>query len=210
MKVRELRRSIHLPLLYETPDAWADEALRDSLALLSDHAYLERKAASNALELLNRWPEPHCPPDWTLKLSSIARDEATHLNLVIRLIKKRGGTLARLHRSTYAFRLRGLVRRGLGPDEIVDRLLVSALIEARSCERFEILARLSGDPDLEELYRNLWQSESGHYTVFLDLAMEVRPKPTVSARWREMLEAEARIIATEPPGSCLHSSGRPT
>ncbi|MBV9080205.1 MAG: tRNA-(ms[2]io[6]A)-hydroxylase, partial [Elusimicrobia bacterium] len=116
-----------LPLRSATPDAWAASALSDPIALLSDHAYLERKAASNALELLNRWPEPERPAAWTSALSSVARDEAMHLNQVIQILQKRGGHLERLHRSAYAADLRALVRRGQAKDELVDRLLVSAL-----------------------------------------------------------------------------------
>ena len=82
-----------LPLLSRTPDAWAAIVLRDPLALLSDHAYLEKKAAANALELLNRWPEPLRPEEWTQTLAAIASDEASHLNGVIRLLTERGGRL---------------------------------------------------------------------------------------------------------------------
>jgi len=80
-----------LPLLFRTPDRWADAVLEDTPALLSDHAYLERKAASNALEMLNRWPEPVCPPGWVQTLSNVARDEAEHLSRVTRLLERRGG-----------------------------------------------------------------------------------------------------------------------
>src|SRR4051794_25567303 len=72
-----------LPLASRTPDSWAKAVLEQPLALLNDHAYLEKKAASNALELLNRWPEPGCPPDWVQTLSAIASDEAAHLNAVV-------------------------------------------------------------------------------------------------------------------------------
>ena len=84
-----------LPLLSQTPDGWAEMVLRDPLALLSDHAYLEKKAAANALELLNRWPEPSRPEEWTQTLAAIASDEASHLNGVVRLLTERGGRLER-------------------------------------------------------------------------------------------------------------------
>ncbi|MGZ3395747.1 MAG: tRNA isopentenyl-2-thiomethyl-A-37 hydroxylase MiaE, partial [Isosphaeraceae bacterium] len=120
-----------LPLLSRTPDSWAGAVIKDLLALLNDHAYLEKKAASNALELLNRWPEPDCPPDWVSTLAAIASDETAHLSLVVRLLNRRGGRLERTHRNPYANALRALVRKGRGNEELVDRLLISALIEAR-------------------------------------------------------------------------------
>ena len=135
-----------LPLLYRTPDEWAAIALGDPLSLLNDHAYLEKKAASNALELLNRWPEPAPPEEWTLTLSAIASDEAAHLSSVVRLLSERGGRLERTHRNEYANQLRQHVRKGRGSAELLGRLIVSALIELRSCERFNLLARYCRGP----------------------------------------------------------------
>src|SRR5271167_960886 len=109
--------------------------------MLNDHAYLEKKAATNALELLNRWPEPACREEWTLTLAAIASDEASHLSSVVKILVERGGRLERTHRNDYANRLRLHVRKGQGREELVDRLLISALIELRSCERFERLAQ---------------------------------------------------------------------
>src|ERR1700704_3341169 len=135
-----------LPLRYMTPGGWADEALREPLELLNDRAHLEKKAAANALELLNRWPEPNPPENWVAAMTAIARDEVEHLAVVSRLLARRGGRLTRQHSNPYASRLRDLVRMGKGPAELVDRLMVSALIEARSCERFKLLAEASEDP----------------------------------------------------------------
>jgi tRNA-(ms[2]io[6]A)-hydroxylase len=174
-------------------------------ALLSDHAYLEKKAASNALELLNRWPEPACPADWLPTLAAIANDEAAHLASVIRLLARRDGQLARTHRNPYAGALRELIRKGSGNRELADRLLVSALIEARSCERFEVLSRVSPDRELARFYRRLCASELGHYRVFLHLARHTVAEPELSSRWRELLEAEAAILARQTPGPRMHS-----
>jgi tRNA 2-(methylsulfanyl)-N6-isopentenyladenosine37 hydroxylase len=196
-----------LPLLSRTPGGWAAMVLRDPLALLSDHAYLEKKAAANALELLNRWPEPSRPEEWTQTLAAIASDEASHLSSVVRLLTERGGRLERTHRNDYARQLHQAVRKGRGPEDLLDRLLVSALIELRSCERFEILARhsLETDPVLGRFYRRLWSSEFGHYRVFLRLAECVVAPPEIEARWREMLQLEAETIAAQPPGPRMHS-----
>jgi tRNA-(ms[2]io[6]A)-hydroxylase len=100
--------------------------------------------------------------------------------------------------------LRSLVRKGLGSEELVDRLLISALIEARSCERFDVLARCSPDRELARFYERLRSSELGHYMVFVRLSTQVLPEEDVRRRWRELLVAEASIIAAQPPGSRLH------
>ncbi len=194
-----------LPLLYRTPDSWAGIPLSNLRALLSDHAYLERKATSNALELLNRWPEPNQPANWTKIISGIARDEASHLNLVVKIMRRRGWDLERLHRGKYPGDLRALVRLGKGPKEVADRLLVSALIEARSCERFGILARLCKDDELRKLYASLYTSEFGHYHVYVQLAEEILSKEETKGRFQQMLKDEARIIAAQPKGPGLHS-----
>lgn len=196
-----------LPLLSRTPDTWAAIAMSDPKALLSDHAYLERKAAANALELLNRWPEPTRPEEWTRTLAAVASDEAGHLSSVVRLLNERGGQLDRAHRNDYARDLRRHVRKGRGPEELLDRLLISALIELRSCERFRLLAaHCEGrDPVLARFYRRLWSSELGHYRVFLRLAECVVGPEDVGSRWDEMLRIEAQTIAAQPPGPRMHS-----
>lgn len=196
-----------LPLLTRTPESWAERALREPLALLNDHAYLEKKAAANALELLNRWPDPTPPEAWTTTLAAIAHDEAAHLSSVIRLMARRGGRLTRNHSNPYATALRVMVRKGRGTEELVDRLLISALIEARSCERFLALAHATAttDRELARFYNRLGSSELGHFRVFLMLAGHVLPGDVVDARWRELLEAEAAILAAQSPGPRMHS-----
>ncbi len=194
-----------LPLAWLTPPEWAEQALSDVVALLNDHAHLERKAATNALSLLNQWPDPEPPEEWVNTLTLIAKDEAEHLAIVTRLLARRGGELTRLHKNRYASDLRKEIRLGQGRDELVDRLLVSSLIELRSCERFRLLSEHSPDPELAKLYKSLWASEHGHYKVFLRLANKVAPPRRVRARWQELLEAEARIVRSQPPGPSMHS-----
>ena len=138
-------------------------------------------------------------------MARIARDEALHLNAVMKLLFSRGGKLERGHRSLYAQELRKLVRRGSGDRELLDRLLVSALIEARSAERFEVLSRCCKERDLAKFYASLWTSEVSHYKSFIRLARTVRPKREVEARWQLFLDKEANIIASQPPGPHLHS-----
>jgi tRNA-(ms[2]io[6]A)-hydroxylase len=195
-----------LPLKYLTPRGWAPAVLARPLELLNDHAHLEKKAAANALELLNRWPEPAPPENWVAAMTAIARDEVEHLAVVCRLLARRGGRLTKQHSNRYASDLRALVRHGTGRSELVDRLMVSALIEARSCERFRLLGEAcDNDPELQKLYRGLWASEHGHYRTFVQLAEEIEPEDSVAKRWDEMLDAEARIIEKQEPGPRMHS-----
>lgn len=198
-------KDAELPLLLITPDSWGAAALEDQLALLNDHAHLEKKAANNALEMLLRWPEPSPPENWVQAMTAVARDEVEHLAIVTKLLARRGGRLTKSHANPYANALQATVRRGEGPRELVDRLMVSALIEARSCERFEILARTCTDRELVRLYRSLWASEHGHYRTFLNLAEEVEAPPRVQKRWSEMLRHEADIMKRQSPGPRMHS-----
>ena len=196
-------RVASLPLKSRTPRSWAASVLAEPLALLSDHAFLERKAASNAMELLTRWPD-EWSQGWVEAITSIARDETSHLAQVTRLLFSRGGQLPRFHKNPYAHELRQLVRSGTTGDSL-DRLLVSALIEARSCERFAVLAATSQDPELAAFYKALCSSELGHYKVFLKLAGKLAKKGAVEMRWQQMLGAEAAILARQEPGPRIHS-----
>jgi tRNA-(ms[2]io[6]A)-hydroxylase len=198
-----------LPLHSRTPLEWGRAALADPIALLRDHAYLEKKAAANALELMTRWPG-EWTPGWVETMAGVARDEASHLAQAVRILARRGGRMERGHRCAYAKALRLLVRKG-GTEETLDRLLVSALIEARSCERFAVLAEAAvddaelADAELAAFYKALFSSEMGHYKVFLKLAAKVAAKEIVDARWQKLLAAEARIISEQTPGPRIHS-----
>lgn len=196
--------AITLPLHSQTPLEWGAAVLQHPIALLIDHAFLEKKAANNALELMTRWPNEWVE-GWVETMTGIARDEAAHLAQVTRILMKRGGRLERIHKNPYANALRLLVRKG-GTGEVLDRLLVSALIEVRSCERFAVLASAARhDGELATFYRALHSSELGHYKVFLRLARKVAGKPAADARWQEMLANEARILALQEPGPRIHS-----
>lgn len=192
-----------LPLLCSTPPEWAHSVLQDPIALLIDHAFLEKKAANNAMDMMTRWPGEWLP-GWVETMTNVARDEAAHLAQVTRILTRRGGRLCRIHKNPYANALRALVRKGEIGDTL-DRLLVSAMIELRSCERFSVLAANSTDPELAAFYNALYTSELGHYKVFLKLAQKGAGKAEADARWQEMLEAEARILAAQPPGPRIHS-----
>ena len=146
-------------------------------------------------------------------MSNIARDEGAHLARVTQLLVRRSGQLERGHANPYAKALRLLVRKG-GTNEILDRLFNSALIEARSCERFGLLTQALGDSnnsensnnaDLAALYNALFTSELGHYQAFLKLARQIAPPEIVDARWQELLANEAEIMAQQEPGPRMHA-----
>lgn len=186
-------------LAWHTPAGWADAVLADPEALLGDHAHLEQAAASNALALLRRWPEGAEPDRWVARLSGIARDEVEHLALVSRVLAQRGGALPRTHRNPYAAGLREHVRVGR-PQELADRLLVSAAIELRSYERFCLLAEAGHD--LSPLYAGLRDSEAGHHRVFVHLAGLAGAGEDDVARWRDL---EGEVARVQAPGFRIHA-----
>ncbi len=194
-----------LPLLILTPRTWAVAALSDPMALLNDHFHLEKKAATSALDMMGRWQGDVVPIRWFNLMSAIAKDETDHMKLIAKLISKRHGTCSKMHANPYAGALRRLVRKGTATQELMDRLLVSALIELRSCERFQLLAEVAQDAELQKLYVGLWASERGHYLQFFDAASWVMPPSVVADRWATMLEEESVIIQSQLPGPRIHS-----
>lgn len=209
-------RAYPSPLGWETPSRWVQQVVADLPSLLNDHAHLERKAASNALELLNRWPWPvrvhgqdaqsQDADSWSRALTSIAADEVRHLGQVLRLLVSEGGHFERSHVNPYAADLRRLVRMGQDRRELVDRLLVSALIEARSLERFLLLGEHAPTEGLRRFYSSLVASEQGHYRAFLELARLVPTKDaSLDERWLQLVAQEAEIIVRQPPGCRMHA-----
>src|SRR5688572_536922 len=148
-------RQADLPLRYHTPPSWAIAVLREPLALLNDHAHLEKKAATNALELLNCWPEPNPPVNWVMAMTAGATRSSTSRSS--RACSPAAAEAHQEHANPYASELHKLVRKGRGPEELVDRLMISSLIEARPCERFRLLGdAVEDDRELQKLYRGLW------------------------------------------------------
>ncbi len=203
MNPAELSEIEALPLHSRTPIEWGRAVLVDPVSLLIDHAFLEKKAAANAMELLTRWPDDWLD-GWVEAMTGVARDELAHLAQVTRILLSRGGRLDRHHKNPYANSLRQLVRKG-EPTALLDRLLVSALIEIRSCERFSVLAAASTDVELAGFYRTLFSSELGHHRIFLNLARKFTDGAALDVRWQEMLAAEACILAEQDPGPRIHS-----
>ena len=113
--------------------------------------------------------------------------------------------MTRSHRNPYAQALREQIRTGATPDELVDKLLVSSLIEARSCERFKLLAEETDDSELKKIYSGLWSSEFDHFKVFLELASLIESKHLVEKRWEWFLKKEAMIIRSQCYSPTMHS-----
>jgi tRNA-(ms[2]io[6]A)-hydroxylase len=187
-----------LSLRVATDDAWVTHAIEDVDALLRDHAHCEMKAASNALSLAARYPD-----DLALvgALSSIAKEEIEHFQRVVTVLERRGIALGAPPVDEYAAALRraasALPREGDG-SALVDRLLVGALIEARSCERFKLLAAalVERDADLHHFYEELFAAEARHFRVFVDLATKAANGDVarISARLDELARREADIV----------------
>ena len=195
-----------LPLHSRTPLEWGRAALAEPVNLLIDHAFLEKKAATNALELLTRWPGDWLD-GWMEAMTGIARDEVTHLSQVMRILLNKGARMDRYHKNPYANSLRQLVRKG-DKAELLDRLLIAALIEVRSCERFSVLAAVAADNELAGFYHSLYTSELGHYRIFLRLAGKFTDPAVLEARWQQMLVSEALILGEQEPGPRIHSGWR--
>jgi tRNA-(ms[2]io[6]A)-hydroxylase len=187
-----------LCLTTDTPPRWAEIAVADLAVTLADHAHCEMKAATNALSLATRWP---ATPRLARALTDVAEEELRHFREVMALLEARGIDLGRPEVDVYAAELRraaNLTGDKSPHGSLADRLLVGALIEARSCERFRLLAdalAARGDA-LAPFYEELFVCEARHYTTMVDLAVEVRgDEPRVRERLAVIARAEGEIAA---------------
>jgi len=180
------------------PD-WAARAAAHVDEILLDHAHCEKKAAGAALQLVFRYPSRN---DVVIAATGLAREELAHFERVLAALEARGLRFRPQRPSPYGARLHALVRRS-EPLRLLDLLLVSALIEARSCERFRLLAERLPDPRLAALYRELLASEARHHGVYLDLANRVSPEAV--DRLAELARSEAAILREPPPFPRLHT-----
>ena len=183
-----------------TPEAWLKSAISNADLLLIDHANCEKKAASTALSLLYRYVEK---PRLLQRLSRLAREELRHFEQVARVIEERGVAYRHVSASRYAGTLNKIVRSH-EPQRLVDTLLVASVIEARSCERFALLADVV-DVQLAGLYRSLLDSEKRHFDVYRQLALEYGDEEDVWARIDLILEEENNFITTADKAFRFHS-----
>ena len=187
-------------MLAPTDERWLPQALERFDEVLVDHAHCEKKAAANALSLLQAYPEV---PGLPLLMARLAREESAHLAKVLRALDERGLTLGRDEGDPYARRLFEWVRR-TQPERRLDRLLVAAVIEARSCERLSLLAEGLADPQLKRLYTELARSEDGHQTLFLRLAARAHGEAASQERLLALVEREAEIVGEVGIRAAIH------
>ena len=190
-----------LHLQSTTSDRWlqqVDSALPD---ILIDHAHCEKKAAGTALNLIFAYVEDI---ELCREMTLIVNEELEHFHMVLKLLEKRGIRFRRLKPSSYGRRLNDLVRTG-EPHRAVDRLLVAGLIEARSCERFHVLAEHVDDQELAEFYHSLFESEARHHTTYTRLAKHFASDEEVMARLDQLSAAEAEVLEQGDDFPRMHS-----
>ena len=185
-----------------TDPRWANIAESNLEEILSDHAWCEQKAATNAITLIANNSEYM---DLVEELTAIALEEMQHFQMVIALIKERGYTLGRERKDDYVGRLVKFSKKdGSRNSAFIDRLLFAAMIEARSCERFRVLSQNIKDLDLAKFYHDLMISEANHYTTFLNFARKYSIDVDVDKRWKEWLEFEGDLIQSFGHKEAIH------
>ena len=183
-----------LGLELPTDPRWVGIAEMNIREILIDHAYCEQKAASSVISLIIQF---HDRPQLVETLTPVVTEEWEHFQQVLRKLSERGWTLGKPRRDEYVERLIVIQKKGGSRDQhLVEKLLLNALIEARSCERFRLLWKEIADEDLRNFYHALMVSEAGHYKNFISLAKQFVEPDYVQKRWKEWLEAEAEIIKT--------------
>ena len=180
-----------LKLASETPAAWTARALAHLDELLLDHAHCEKKAAGVALTLLFQYPER---ASFQAPLAALAREELSHFEAMLGVLATRAIPFRRQRPSAYAGRLRAAVSPR-EPERLLDTLLCSALIEARSCERLGLLADALPDTELARFYAALRAAEARHHGVYVELACALAPRETVAARLAQLAVHEAEVLA---------------
>ncbi len=188
----ELRSVQMLGLHLPTDPRWVNLAEMDLEEILTDHAYCEQKAATSCISLIQQYPDKK---DMVRSLAPIVTEEWGHFRAVLTEMEKRGLELGRQRKDEYVNELLKFQRKGGSrEDALLEKLLVCALIEARSCERFRLLSLYISDPALRDFYHRFMVSEAGHYRLFIDLAKQYSGEEKVKNRWQEYLEREAEIM----------------
>ena len=181
-----------LGLQFDTETSWADIAKVNLEQILTDHAFLEQKAASNAVSIIINYSEETA---LVKEMSNIAIEEMQHFKMVHLLMVKRGMVLGREQKNDYAIRLQKFFNKTKDrTNALVQRLLVAALIEARSCERFKVFSENMEDEELSKFYKNLMISEANHYTTFLKFARAYEEREIVDEKWNALLAFEAQMM----------------
>ena len=192
-----------LGLKLPTDPRWVNLAEMDLAEILSDHAYCEQKAATFCISIIQQYPE-HI--EMIYELAPIVTEEWGHFRMVLKELEKRNLTLGQQRKDEYVNELMKFQRKGGARDaRLVEKLLVCALIEARSCERFRLLSIDINDDELKEFYHKFMVAEAGHYRLFIDLARKYGGEEKVNVRWQEYLDREKEILhSLELRGDRMH------
>jgi tRNA 2-(methylsulfanyl)-N6-isopentenyladenosine37 hydroxylase len=199
----EVKQKFKLGLELPTDPRWVNLAEMDLAEILTDHAYCEQKAASSGISLIQSYPDK---TEMVRQLAPVVAEEWAHFERVFAEIEKRNLILGRQRKDEYVNKLQAFVIKDRGREVVfLEKLMVFALIEARSCERFRLLSLHVSEPELREFYREFMVSEAGHYRMFLDLAEHYFGKETAQKRWQEYLAYEAELLPTlEIRGDRMH------
>ncbi len=192
-----------LGLKLPTDPRWVNIAEKNIVDILIDHAWCEQKAATSCITFIVKYPDH---TELVETLSPIVTEEWGHFRMVLRELQKRGAELGPARADNYVVQLKKNERTGDRRErQLIDKLLINALIEARSCERFRLLSLHIADDELKGFYHELMKSEAGHYLTFVELAKVYMPEKIVEERLEQLLIAEAEIIANlELRGDRIH------
>ena len=192
-----------LSLKSTSSERWLGQVDENLPEILIDHAHCEKKAASCALNLIFAYVENR---ELCNEMTEIVNEELEHFHMVLDLLDRRGIKFRRLKPSNYGPQLNEHIRKG-DPYRAIDRLLIASLIEARSCERFDLLRKhmVGKDPELAEFYDSLFESEARHHTTYVRLAKHFAPDEMVKERLHELSEIESEIIARGDSLPRMHS-----
>ena len=191
-----------LGLQFETSTSWAEIAKDNLEQILTDHAFAEQKASANAISIIINYSEE---TDLVKDMSDIAIEELEHFRMVHQLMIHRGFVLGREQHNDYAKSLQKFFPKTKDRQTaLINRLLVAALIEARSCERFKVFSENMQDEELSKFYKDLMVSEANHYTLFLGYARKYMDRKTVDEKWKSLLAFEAEMMKSRGTKATVH------
>jgi len=192
-----------LKLQLPTDPQWVTNVVQSNIEeILTDHAFCEQKAASNAITLIVQNPNLS---ELVQEMVMLAQEELDHFKRVHDLILQRGYVLGRERKDNYVNELAKFIIKGGGREaQLIDRLLFSAMIEARSCERFKVMSEHIHDAELSVFYHELMVSEAGHYTMFIRMAKKYAVAIDVESRWKSFLAYEAQVVQNYGRSETIH------
>tara|TARA_B100000497_G_scaffold24967_1_gene29355 strand:- start:2036 stop:2617 length:582 start_codon:yes stop_codon:yes gene_type:complete len=191
-----------LGLQFETSTSWAEIAKDNLEQILTDHAFAEQKASANAISIIINYSEE---TDLVKDMSDIAIEELEHFRMVHQLMIQRGFVLGREQHNDYAKSLQKFFPKTKDRQTaLINRLLVAALIEARSCERFKVFSENMQDEELSKFYKDLMVSEANHYTLFLGYARKYMDRKIVDEKWKSLLAFEAEMMKSRGTKATVH------